>query len=234
MLRLIKKDLRAKSNPKKAKILSTFFKTGVGQYGYGDQFIGVPLPALRALSKTYQDLNLNDIKKLHASKIHEERMLALLILMHQYRLLNYSEKKKRFNFYIQRTRYINNWDLVDVSAPHIVGHFLNGRNRKVLYRMARSNDLWKKRIAIVSTFYFIRQNDFKETLEICKILMKDQHDLIHKATGWMLREVGKRDEKTLERFLNRYATVMPRTSLRYAIERLSVKKRKFYLEMKRV
>ena len=232
LLKQLRKKLKSKASPQKAKVLGSFFKTGRGEYGEGDVFIGVTVPVLRKLAKDYQALSMKEIQALHQSQIHEERMLALLILMLQYQKEKANNRKKIFNYYLKNTRYINNWDLVDVSAPHVVGHFLYARNRRVLHRMARTTDLWKKRIAIVATFHFIRKNEFQETLKIAKILLQDNHDLIHKAVGWMLREVGKRNRHALENFLEKQAHRMPRTTLRYAIERFDEQKRKYYLKFR--
>ena len=170
-----------------------------------------------------------DLEKLLNSKIHEYRMSALLILIKQYEKGNESEKNKIFNFYLRNTKNINNWDLVDISAPKIVGDYLLNKPRDVLYKLASSNNLWERRIAIISTFAFIRNNEFDDTLKIAEILLNDKHDLIHKAVGWMLREIGKRDQKIEEEFLKKYYSKMPRVMLRYAIEKFEEKKRKFYL-----
>jgi len=231
MLKQLKKDLRDLADPKKAKILQRFFKTGKGEYGEGDVFLGVVVPKQRMLVKKYwRDLDLKDLDKLIKSKIHEERLIALLILVYQYQSLN--TKSLIFKFYLSRTKYINNWDLVDLSAPNIVGEYLIDKNRAILYRLARSKSLWERRIAILSTFAFIKRGDYADTLKIAKILIKDTHDLIHKATGWMLREVGKRCKKTLLiNFLNNHYKQMPRTMLRYAIERLDQKTKKKFLKI---
>ena len=224
----LKSDLRKIANPEKAKILQGFFKTGKGQYGEGDVFLGVTVPQSRAIVKEYKDIPLIQIGQLLNSKIHEERLISLLILRENYP----KNQKEIFNFYLNNTKQINNWDLVDLSAPNIVGQFLKDKPKKILYKLANSENLWEKRIAIVSTFEFIRNNNFRDTLKISEILLKDKHDLIHKAVGWMLREVGKRDQKILEDFLKKHYEKIPRTTLRYAIERFEESKRQAYLKIK--
>lgn len=221
----LKSELQKYSNKKKAGILQGFFKTGPGEYAEGDIFIGINVPVLRSLAKKYQGLTLNDTLRLLKSGIHEERLLSLLILILKYREADPSEKEKIYREYLGHSKYINNWDLVDVTAKHIVGAFLADKNRAPLYRLARSGSLWERRISILATFYFIENNDFEDTLRIAKMLISDPHDLIHKAVGWMLREVGKRDSDREEKFLNKYCAVMPRTMLRYAIERLPKSKK---------
>ncbi len=221
----VKSDLRLLSDPKKAQILSRFFKTGKGQYGEGDIFLGISVPNQRKVARKYSDLELNELQKLLNSKIHEHRLTSILILVDKYK----KDRKIIFDFYLKNTKNINNWDLVDLSAPNIVGNFLLNSNRKVLYKLVRSNNLWEKRIAILATAAFIKNNDFEDILKISKILINDKHDLIHKALGWMLREVGKKDQEVLEKFLNDHCRQMPRTMLRYAIERFEENKRKSYL-----
>lgn len=229
-LKKLKLDLRKYSNKKKAKILPRFFKTGPGEYAQGDIFIGITVPILRIFSKRYQGLAFNETLQLLKSRIHEERLLSLLILILKYRKADLLEKRKIYKAYLNYSKYVNNWDLVDVSAKHIIGDFLKDKDRTPLYRLARSVSLWERRIAILSTFHFIENNDFKDTLKIAEILILDPHDLIHKAVGWMLREVGKRDRDSEERFLKKYYTAMPRTMLRYAVERFSESKRQSYLK----
>ena len=223
-------DLQKLENPQKAKILSRFFKTGKGEYGEGDIFLGITVPQTRSIAKKYTNLNLKDLEKLLSSKIHEHRLIALLILIENYRKDSIENKNLIFNFYLKNTKFINNWDLVDLSAPKIVGNFLLDKDKSILYNLAKSSNLWEKRMAIISTFAFIRLYKFKHTLKISEVLMKDNHDLIHKAVGWMLREVGKRNKEVEERFLNQYYKKMPRTMLRYAIEKFENNKRKKYLE----
>lgn len=226
------KELRQHADPSQASILMRFFKTGVGEYGEGDIFWGIKMPVQREVVKNNLDISLDEIQKLLDSPVHEQRMTALLVLTYQYKKKGDSGKQAIFDFYLKNTKNINNWDLVDVTCTHIVGEFLKDKPRDVLYKLAKSDNLWEKRIAIISTLSFIRQDDFIDTLEISRILINDQHDLIHKAIGWMLREVGKRDQKVEELFLERYYQVMARTTLRYAIERFPEKLRKEYLNRK--
>ncbi len=227
-----KKELKEISNPRQAKILRRFFKTGKGEYGEGDIFLGVKVPDQRKAANKFNELSLKDLEKLLNSKIHEYRMSALFILIKQYEKADEKERKKIFDFYLKNTKNINNWDLVDISAPKIIGNYLLEKPRKILYKLAKSNNLWERRIAIISTVAFIRNNEFDDTLKISKILLQDKHDLIHKAVGWMLREVGKRDQKVEEEFLRKHYLKMSRVMLRYAIERFEEKKRKFYLSKK--
>ena len=230
----IKNDLKSLGNPEKAKIHQKFFKTGKGQYGEGDIFLGIKVPVLRKKAKKYQTISFSLIKKLICSPIHEERFLSLVILINRFsgKKSNELQRKKIFDFYIKHKKYINNWDLVDISAPHILGQWLINKDKEILYKLSKSLNLWDKRIAIISTLYFIRQNDFKDTLKICEILLNDKHDLIHKAAGWMLREIGKKDIKVEENFLKKNYKKMPRTMLRYAIERFPEKLRLSYLKNK--
>jgi 3-methyladenine DNA glycosylase AlkD len=225
-----KKALKRKADAKKARLLQGFFKTGPGEYGEGDLFLGIVMSEQRKVAKIFSDLPFSEIRKLLRSKYHEERMVALLILVERYRRGTVREKEKIFGFYLANTRYINNWDLVDVTCHKIVGEHLVERSRAVLHRLARSKDLWERRIAVVSTFRFIYDGDFSDSLKIARALLKDEHDLIHKAVGWMLREVGKKDVRTLEGFLKKHHKVMPRTMLRYAIERLPETKRRRYMK----
>src|SRR5512135_1019546 len=188
----ISKELRALASPETAANLQRFFKTGPGQYGEGDVFLGIKVPPLRALAKQHVDAGLDTIVALLNSRYHEERFLALLLLMQLYQRAEDKERSAAYNLYLGNTHRINNWDLVDVSAPRIVGRHLQDRPRKILYRLARSPLLWERRIAIIATAWFIGRNDFDDTLRIAEILVQDEHDLMHKAVGWMLREVGKR------------------------------------------
>lgn len=222
----LKKEVRKLRNPQKAKILKGFFKTGRGEYGEGDVFLGITVPQSRAIAKRYTKLSLVDTKKLLASRIHEERLIALLILVENFKKDSKQEKEKIYNFYLSSTKYINNWDLVDLSAEKIVGAYLTLKPKTILKKLARSKNIWERRIAIVSTFHFIKNNEFGPTFIIATLLLSDTHDLIHKAIGWMLREMGKRDRGALERFLRIHIVSMPRTTLRYAIERFPEKKRK--------
>jgi 3-methyladenine DNA glycosylase AlkD len=229
----LKKQLKSLSDPKKAKILQKFFKTGKGEYGEGDIFLGVTVPKTRNVVKNNSDTNLNDILKLLDSKIHEERLAAILLLVHHFEKAmkekNEFKQKQIFDFYLSNSSKINNWDLVDLSAPKISGVYLTNKPRDILYTFAKSSNLWKKRISIISTFGLIRNNDFKDTFAITELLLFDSHDLIHKACGWMLREVGKRNEKELEKFLKNNYKKMPRIMLRYSIEKFDEEKRKKYL-----
>ncbi len=228
----LKKELQEISNIEKGKFLQRFFKTGKGEYGEGDKFIGITVPVLRKLSKKYKELTLPELKKLITSKIHEERLITLFILILQFEKGDNELKEKIFNFYLENLKGINNWDLVDLSAPNIIGTFLMNKDKNLLYEFAKSNDLWEKRISILSTFQFIKNNQFENTLAISDILLHDEHDLIHKGVGWMLREIGKRNLKTEEDFLKPRYKKMPRTMLRYAIEKFPEKKRQEYLKGK--
>ncbi len=229
MLDQIKRELSQLANPDRAKNSSRFFKTGKGHYGEGDVFLGITVPELRKIAKKHIDLSLNDLQELLNSKIHEHRFTALVILISKYRKAEESEKEEIFEFYIKNMENINNWDLVDLSAPRIIGEYLLNKERSILYKLAKSNSLWERRISILSTFTFIDNNDFEDALNISELLLHDEHHLIHKAVGWGLREIGKRDQKAEERFLNKHYLRMPRTMLRYAIEKFNVKKRKTYL-----
>lgn len=226
----LKKDLQNIANSEKAVLLQRFFKTGKGQYGEGDIFLGVMVPETRKIAKKYVDLDLSEIKKSLYSKIHEERLCALLILVSKFEKGDDKLKKEIFDFYIENAKQANNWDLVDLSSHKIVGEYLLDRNKDILYWLAKSKNLWEKRIAIISTFAFIRKNKFDDTLKIAEILLKDKHDLIHKAVGWALREVGKKNLLEEEKFLKKHYKNMPRTTLRYAIERFSQQKRNSYLK----
>lgn len=228
----LKKDLKRLADVDKAKFLAGFFKTGKGQYAEGDIFLGITVPQQRKIAKKYRDLKLDIIKNLLESKIHEERLVGLLILVERFRNSDAKERSKIFNFYLDNLAGVNNWDLVDLSAPNIVGSYLIDKKgeRDLLLKLAVSDNLWEKRISIVATYTFIRKSEFSQTIKIAGILLHNKHDLIHKAVGWMLREVGKKDQKVLEEFLLKYRMQMPRTMLRYAIERLDEEKRKFYLK----
>ena len=225
----LKQELQKLKNPEKAKVYLKFFKTKKGEYGEGDTFLGVSVPEQRKIAKKYFDLSLKELQELLSTNIHEYKMCSLFILINKYRKSDKTEKKKIFDFYLKNTININNWDLVDISAPHIIGDYLLNKNRKILYKLANSKNLWEKRISIISTFTFIKNNQFEDTLKISEILLNDNHDLIHKAVGWMLREVGKRDQKTEETFLEKYHKSMPRTMLRYSIEKFEKNKKKYYL-----
>jgi len=229
IVRDIRRKLQQLGSKDKAKVLQRFFKTGPGEYGEGDVFIGVRVPDLRKLVKEYQDITIKEVMQLLRSSIHEERLFALLILVSKYSKGNETVKKRIYELYLQNTKFINSWDLVDGSAQHIVGAFLMDKSKEPIYRLAKSNSLWERRIAILSTFHFIKHDNYSETLKISKILLTDEQDLIHKAVGWMLREIGKRHISTEEIFLKKYYKRMPRTMLRYAIEKFPESKRKKYL-----
>ena len=227
----LKQDLKKFASKEQAAILSRFFKTGKGEYGAGDKFIGIKVPNQRQVARKYfSELSLKETEELLQSPIHEHRLTALIILNLKYQKADEKTKKEIFNLYLRNTKKINNWDLVDLSAPNIVGDYLLDKDRKILYKLAKSDDLWERRIVILATYAFIRNNEFEDTFKISEILMNDNHDLIHKAVGWMLREAGKRDLKEEEDFLKKYYKEMPRTMLRYAIERFEEKKRKSYLK----
>ncbi len=231
-LKEIRKKIEEEKNPAQALILQRFFKTGKGDYGEGDVFYGIKVPVQRRIVKQFKDLSFDDLRVLISSNIHEERLIAALILVERFKRSDEQARKVIFNFYLKNRKGINNWDLVDLSAPNIIGGYLLDKKKDLLYKFARSKNLWEKRISILSTFTFIQNGLFEDTLEISKILLNDKHDLIHKAVGWMLREVGKRDIETEEDFLKIHYKAMPRTMLRYAIEKFPENKRKLYLEGK--
>lgn len=217
----IKKELRKKAKPEKLKILSSFFRTGKGEYAEGDRMLCVSVPEQRQIAKKYYKLiNLGDVDKLLANSYHEDRLTGLIILTYQIENAGESEQKKIVDFYLKHLDRVNNWDLVDLSCYKILGNYLLDKPRDVLYKLARTNHLWSQRVAMVSTYAFIRQGQFTDTLKLAKIFLRHKHDLIHKAVGWMLREVGKRDEKVLRGFLDKYANKMPRVMYRYAVEKI--------------
>jgi 3-methyladenine DNA glycosylase AlkD len=226
LLTSLKKDLAAVADPERARNLAWFFKTAKGQYGEGDRFIGITVPVLRRIAHRYRHLPLGEIGKLLSSRIHEHRLIALEILVAQYESGEADSKQSIFDFYLRNTQQVNNWDLVDASAPYIIGEHLRSRPRENLYALARSRNLWERRIAIVATMPFIRTGDLDDTFTIATVLLKDKHDLIHKAVGWMLREAGKRSSADLLKFLKQNYAAMPRTALRYAIERFPEAQRK--------
>lgn len=232
MLGDLRSEIQKLANPQKAKILSGYFKTGKGEYGYGDKFLGINVPDVRKVAKGYVGLSLPDVKKLLQSKIHEQRSAAVEILLMQYQKGDEKKKKEIFSFCLANTKYINNWDLVDGLAPKIIGSWLSDKSKEIIYKLAVSENLWERRIAIISTLTFIRNGQFEDTFKIAEILLKDEHDLIHKAVGWMLREVGKLDRGAEERFLDRHCSRMPRTALRYAIEKFPQNLRQRYLKLK--
>lgn len=227
-------ELHSIASPEKAVHLSRFFKTGPGQYGEGDLFLGIVVPQTRSIAKANQATPLDELQHLLDSPWHEARLCALLILVYriQNRKTTKEEREQIFRFYLKNTRRCNNWDLVDLSCRDIVGTYLLDKDRDLLYQLAKSDNLWEQRIAIVSTWAFIRKYDFWDTLELSERLMSHPHDLMHKAVGWMLREVGKKDRKTLTDFLERNATCLSRTSLRYAIEHYPEPERQYFLKKK--
>lgn len=225
-----RQKLQALANPKKTALIAGFFKTGPGQYGHGDIFIGVTVPQTRLVARQYPQLPLAQTALLLHSPIHEERLLALLILVEQFKKGDEKRRKEIFRFYLNNTRHINNWDLVDLSAGKIIGKFLLDKDIATLLKLAQSKDLWERRIAIIATLAFIKDNRFDATLKIARILLNDNHDLIHKAVGWMLREVGNQDLNKAEKFLKEHYRTMPRTMLRYTIEKFEATRRQKYLK----
>jgi 3-methyladenine DNA glycosylase AlkD len=226
----VRKAVRGLADPSKAAVLRRFFKTGPGEYGEGDRFLGLTVPKIRALVRTFREAPVPVIRGLIRSAIHEERLLGLLLLVERYQRGDAAERERAYRLYLRSFPRINNWDLVDATAEHVVGAHLASRSTIPLRAWARSGDLWTRRIAIVSTFHLIRKNRFAETLAVARLLLRDPHDLIHKAVGWMLREVGKRDRAAEERFLKSHYRQMPRTMLRYAIERFPERTRLAYLK----
>ncbi len=224
-----KKDLLGLKNPEKARILSRFFKTGKGDYGEGDVFLGISVPEQRKIAKKYPDLTLKEIQELLSSRIHEHRLTSLFVLINRYKKSEIAGKREIADFYLDNAKNANNWDLADLSAPNILGNYLLEKDKHILYKLAKSDNLWERRISIMSTFEFIKNNKFEDALKISEMLLYDKHDLIHKAVGWMLREIGKRDQAAEEKFLSKHHKKMPRTMLRYAIEKFDNSKREYYL-----
>jgi 3-methyladenine DNA glycosylase AlkD len=222
----LRRRLSSLASQEKAAQLMRYFKTGPGQYGEGDRFLGVMVPQTRRVAREFRELPLPEVLELLRSPWHEERLCALLLLVHRVERGDADAREEIFHAYLRSTAHINNWDLVDLSAPRIVGAFLRDRSRAPLYRLARSKRLWERRIAILATAHFIARSDFADALALSERLLEDEHDLMHKAVGWMLREVGKRDVSVLEAFLEAHQTRMPRTALRYAIERFPEAKRR--------
>jgi 3-methyladenine DNA glycosylase AlkD len=226
----VKVDLEKLSDSEHAKKLQLFFKTGEGEYGEGDIFIGVRVPDQRRIAKKFRNIPLSDVLILLQSGIHEHRLTALFILAEQFTKGNEETRGLIVDLYLNNTTYVNNWDLVDSSAHKILGTWLVDRSREILYELARSESLWERRISIISTFAFINRSDLEDALALAEALIHDRHDLIHKASGWVLREIGKRDQSILEEFLIRNYRKMPRTMLRYAIERLPEERKRFYMK----
>jgi len=230
-LQRLKDRLKSLANKEQAEFAQRFFKTGSGEYGEGDIFLGIRVPVLRKLAKEF-NLPIRDVQTLLESPFHEERFVALIILILHYQKGDETVKKSIYELYLANTKHINNWDLVDVSAMHIVGDYLFERDKSPLYRLVKSEDLWERRIAIIATFCFIKRRKFEDTLKLSKELLQDKEDLIHKAVGWMLRETGKRELAVEEEFLKHHYQTMPRTMLRYAIEKFPEPKRQAYLKGK--
>lgn len=230
-------ELDRLGDPTDAQFLQGFFKTGAGQYGEGDIFLGVRVPVTRKLAAKYRDMPLTEVEKLLESPIHEHRLAAVIIMTEQaIRARKQKDEATRqalYDLYLKRTDRINNWDIVDLSCRDVVGGYLIDKSRKPLYKLAKSKDVWERRIAMISTWQFIRNYDLDDTFKIATILLGDTHDLIHKAVGWMLREAGKRDPDALMKFLDQYATQMPRTALRYSLERLDPEHKRYYMNLKK-
>ena len=230
--KVIKRTLRDLANPAIAEHSKRFFKTGAGEYGEGDRFLGIRVPVLRKQVRNFQATALREIQKVLVSSFHEERLFSLLLMVHKFTKADEDEKSAIYHMYLNNTQYVNNWDLVDSSAYQIVGVYLEHRDRGILYELVRSDSLWERRIAVMSTFQFIRNQDFDDTLKLSEQLLNDPEDLIHKAVGWMLREIGKRNITVEKRFLRSNHKKMPRTMLRYAIEKFPEQDRKRFLDGK--
>ena len=223
-------EYKALAEPERIQDAQRFFKTGKGEYGEGDVFLGIRVPAIRQFAKQRKNTAIEDIEEILHSKYHEERLLAVIMLVNAFKSASQKQQKAIYTLYLKNTKYINNWDIVDSSAPNIVGAYLYQRDRKKLFTLANSKDLWEKRISVLATFYFIKHQDYTDSLKIAEKHLRDSHDLIHKAVGWMLREIGNRDLATEESFLKTHYKTMPRTMLRYAIEKFPAQKRKAYLQ----
>lgn len=229
MINKLKLDVKKSANKKRAINLQRYFKTGEGEYGFGDVFIGLTVPKSREIAIKYRDLDLIDVGILLKSKIHEERLIALLILVNQFQTQELLQRRI-YEFYLKNTKYINNWDLVDLSSEKIVGAYLFDKPKDILRKLSKSKNMWERRIAVIATFNFIKNKKFEDAIMVAESLIKDENDLIQKAVGWMLREMGKKDLKTEEIFLKKYYKIMGRTALRYAIEKFPESKRKKYLQ----
>lgn len=232
MLQDLLLQIKKHSNDQRAVVSQSFFKTKKGEYGEGDVFLGLTVPMQKMFAKQYKDLPLKDIETLLHSKIHEYRLIALFLLIHQYRNADNLKQGKLINLYLRNLKYVNNWDLVDSSAPYLLGSYLLNKKRDVLYKLAESQNIWQRRVSIMSAYAFIKAMQFEDALAIAEILLHDKHDLIHKAVGWMLREIGKRDLQAELVFLNKHYNSMPRTMLRYAIEKFDSSIKSLYLAKK--
>ncbi len=232
ILQDLKSELQSLADKERASHSQRYFKTGKGEYGEGDIFLGIRVPVIRKLAKKFHLLPLNNIQSLLKSKFHEQRLLALIMLVNLFKKADGETQQEIYSFYIANTQYINNWDLVDTTTPHIVGAYLYDKDRSLLYEFVNSDNLWKRRIAVLACFYFIQNNDFNDAITIAETLLEDTEELIHKAVGWMLREIGKKDPTTEQDFLEKHAYRMPRTMLRYALEKFPIPKRKIYMAMK--
>ena len=229
----IVKEVKKFSDPEKPKKLYKFFKAFPGGYGEGDKFYGISMPNLRNIARDYKNLDLEELQKLFENEYHEIRMLGLIILIKQFELKKNIDRREEFvEFYLKNIEYYNNWDLIDVSAPKILGEYLLNKEKNLIYELAESNDLWKQRIAMLTTFTFIRNRKFEDCLKLAEMYLSHPHDLIHKATGWMLREIGNRHRPTESKFLKKYYQKMPRTMLRYSIEKYPEEERQKYLKGK--
>ncbi len=226
---MLTRILRDLADPATAEHSQRFFKTGKGEYGEGDRFLGIRVPVLRKQARAFRNLSLKDVQRLLSSSFHEERLCSLLVLVGKFDRADAVERKSIYKLYLNNTRHINNWDLVDSSAHHIVGVYLEDRSRRPLHKLAGSTSLWERRIAIIATYHYIKHCDFADGLEISNRLLDDEEDLIHKAVGWMLREIGNRDPAVEKGFLKSRYKKMPRTMLRYAIEKFPERERKRYL-----
>jgi 3-methyladenine DNA glycosylase AlkD len=228
----VERELNAHENPADAEFLQRFFKTGKGQYGEGDVFIGLRVPQTRLITKKYRDLPLPEIEKLLDSPIHEHRLAAVIIMAERAKRAQRDDKKDLYDLYLRRIDRMNNWDIIDISCGHVVGGYLLDKPRDILYKLARSKVMWERRVAIISTSRFIAQGDLDDTFKLAELLLDDNEDLIHKASGWMLREAGKKDEARLKDFLDQHAATMPRTMLRYSLEKLHPTDKAHYMTAK--
>lgn len=229
MIHELNNKLKEYSDLKRAEINKRFFKTNEGEYGHGDIFIGISVPQCREIAREFLNFNFENIGRLLKDKVHEKRLIGLLILVENFKKADEKNKEEIYNFYLKNLEGVNNWDLVDLSADKIIGNFLLDKEKKILYELVQSDNMWERRISIISTFAFIRNNKFEDTFKISEMLLDDKEDLIHKAVGWMLKEIGKRDEEILEAFLEKHYRKMPRTTLRYAIEKFEKEKKNKYL-----